>query len=112
MKNYSTPLHAYLSNRYFLADAGRQEIDIRYHDLILLLNKLVHRSIELHPFPIKTDTRLPLDSNAHNMLCGTVNRDSEVKRRSNALKGRRISAQGKGACAVALGYGIKNIQPP
>ena len=31
-----------------------------------------------------------------------------VKRRSNALKGRSISAQGKGACAVALGTGIKN----
>ena len=34
--------------------------------------------------------------------------DSEVKALFSGLKGRSITAQGKGACVVALGYGIKH----
>jgi len=37
---------------------------------------------------------------------------SGLKRFFCGLKGRRITAQGKGACAVALGYGIKTYSRP
>ena len=56
--------------------------------------------------PVKLYCFIP-DSEVTSVFCDSQGRRTQGRdlSRPSGLKGRRITAQGKGACAVALGYG-------
>lgn len=69
-----------LSGRYFLTEAGRKEMDVRYHDLMLLLNKVTHYSTEQSSFSVQTNARVAFDSNDHKTPWGTKNDNTRSPR--------------------------------
>jgi hypothetical protein len=69
-----------LSNRYLLTDTGRQEMDVRYHDLMLLLNEVIHYSAEQPFFSVRTEARIAFDSNDYKVPYGTKNDNTRSPR--------------------------------
>jgi len=59
-----------VSGRFYLTGAGKQEVDLRYQDLLFLLNRLTP-FIPEESFTVKTDHPVALDSNDHLNPWGT-----------------------------------------
>jgi hypothetical protein len=69
-----------LSNRFLLLnETGRQEDDLRYQDILLLLNQLTH-FIPEQSFSVQTDYPVAYESNDHKFPRGTKNDNTRLPR--------------------------------
>jgi SAM-dependent methyltransferase len=68
-----------ISGRFLLTEAGRQENDLRYQDILLLLNRLTPFVSE-KPFSVQTDYPVAYESNDHKFPRGTKNDNTRLPR--------------------------------